>query len=254
MKEGRLKDQICVIFGGATGIGFAIARGFVREGAIVIPVGRRAERLEQAIRELGLEGQVPVLRTDATDERQVQSTAETLERCFGRVDVLVNSQGTIVRKPALDLSPEDWDRVVNTNLRSLFLTCVAFGRGMIARRKGKIINIASLASELGLREVLPYGASKAGVMGLTRSLAIEWAPYNVQVNAIIPGVFITDLNREIFEKDPQRLQRILNRIPMGRTGQVEELQEVALLLASSGSDYITGQSIAVDGGLLAYGF
>lgn len=254
MKEGRLKDQICVIFGGATGIGFAIARGFVREGAIVIPVGRRAERLEQAIRELGLEGQVPVLRTDATDERQVQSTAETLERCFGRVDVLVNSQGTIVRKPALDLSPEDWDRVVNTNLRSLFLTCVAFGRGMIARRKGKIINIASLASELGLSEVLPYCASKAGVMGLTRSLAIEWAPYNVQVNAIIPGVFITDLNREIFEKDPQRLQRILNRIPMGRTGQVEELQEVALLLASSGSDYITGQSIAVDGGLLAYGF
>ncbi len=254
MKEGRLKDQICVIFGGATGIGFAIARGFVREGAIVIPVGRRAERLEQAIRELGLEGQVPVLRTDATDERQVQSTAETLERCFGRVDVLVNSQGTIVRKPALDLSPEDWDRVVNTNLRSLFLTCVAFGRGMIARRKGKIINIASLASELGLSEVLPYCASKAGVMGLTRSLAIEWAPYNVQVNAIIPGVFITDLNQEIFEKDPQRLQRILNRIPMGRTGQVEELQEVALLLASSGSDYITGQSIAVDGGLLAYGF
>jgi NAD(P)-dependent dehydrogenase (short-subunit alcohol dehydrogenase family) len=184
----------------------------------------------------------------------VTSLKELRDRCvreLGRVDILVAAAGVTKRVPTLRMDESDWNRILDTNLTGVLRTCQVFGALMVEQKHGRIIALASLASFVGLHEVAAYTASKAGVAGLTRALAVEWARHGVTVNAIAPGVFETDLNRELLKSG--RGQEFLMRTPMARFGRVEELAGTAVFLASDAASFITGQLIAVDGGFLASG-
>jgi NAD(P)-dependent dehydrogenase (short-subunit alcohol dehydrogenase family) len=172
-------------------------------------------------------------------------------RDLGGIDILVAAAGVTKRVPTLEMADADWHRIIDTNLTGVLRACQVFGAPMVARKSGRVITIASLASFIGLHEVAAYTASKAGVAGLTRALAVEWAPHGVTVNAIAPGVFETDLNREILKSG--RGQEFLMRTPMKRFGKIEELVGAAVFLASDAGNFVTGQLIAVDGGFLASG-
>ncbi|HUM05994.1 MAG TPA: SDR family oxidoreductase [Terriglobales bacterium] len=248
-----LKSRTAVVIGGTSGIGLALARGLAEAGADVIPSGRRADRVEHAaaeIRELGRRSLVSVC--DISDRASLEHFRDAVAKEFRAVDILVNCAGTTIKVPTLDLAERDWNRVVDTNLNGTLRACQAFGRQMIERRYGRIINIASLASFAGWYEVAAYAASKSAVVSLTKTLAVEWAKYGVCVNAIAPGVFRTDLNRALLDGTP-RGEELLMRTPMRRFGQVEELIGAAVFLASEAAGFVTGHVLAVDGGFLASG-
>ena len=248
-----LHGKVAVVLGGTSGIGQAIGRGFAKAGATVIASSRDQAKVDAEASELEALGSKTIrLASDVQDRASLEALCRKAVETFGRVDVLAVTSGILHKKPAEDILDADWDRVVDVNINGSFKANQIFGRQMIAQKSGSIINTASMTSFVSFGEVSPYGASKAGVLGLTRTFACEWAKHNVRVNAIAPGVFRTPLNTKALDI-PERLASIVARTPMGRVGNVDELQGIAILLASDASSFLTGQIIPVDGGFLAKG-
>lgn len=248
-----LKDRVAVVLGGTSGIGQAIARGFAQAGAITIASSRDQDRVNFMADEFDAMGTKTLrLTSDVQDRASLQRLCDEVVLAYGQVDVLMVASGTVKKTPAVDLTDEDWDRVVDVNLSGTFRANQIFGRQMLKQKKGSIINTCSMTTYVSFSDVSVYAATKAGVHMLTQSLACEWATQGVRVNAIAPGVFRTPLNTKALDI-PERLAAILGRTPMGRVGQVDELQGAAIYLASDASAFVTGQTIAVDGGFLAKG-
>jgi NAD(P)-dependent dehydrogenase (short-subunit alcohol dehydrogenase family) len=248
-----LTSKTAVVIGGTSGIGLTIAKGLAQAGANVVPTGRRTELVESAaaaIKKSG--GKTLAIPSDVTDRVSLEALLRAAAAEFGAVDILVNSAGTTKRTPTLDVSESEWNNILETNLNGTLRACQIFGRHMIERQRGRIINIASLSSFVALYEVAAYSASKAGVASLTKSLAIEWARHGVCVNAIVPGVLRTDLNAGLLD-GTARGKEFLMRTPMARFGKLEELVGAAVFLASDAASFVTGHLLVVDGGILASG-
>jgi NAD(P)-dependent dehydrogenase (short-subunit alcohol dehydrogenase family) len=248
-----LTDRVAFVTGGTSGIGRALALGLADAGADVVPSSRRQEQVEKTAAEIEGRGRRAVrIASDVTDRASLEAALLATVKNLGRVDILVNCAGTTKRTPTLDVPEEEWSRILETNLTGTLRACQIFGRHMLERGYGRIINIASLSSFVALFEVAAYGASKAAVAALTKSLAIEWGPRGVNVNAIAPGVFRTPLNQALLDGSP-RGQEFLVRTPMKRFGKVEELAGAAVFLASEAASFVNGEVLVVDGGFLASG-
>ncbi len=247
-----LKGKVALAIGGTSGIGRQIALAFADAGAAVVVASRTPEKVERTAAEIEARGGAARgLVADASDPEQVRDLVRRAAGAFAGIDILLNSQGITALKPAEEFTAEDYDRIMNTNLRGVFFACVEAGRHMLERGQGSIINIASLASFRGWGRAAIYSMSKFGVVSLTETLAREWAPRGVRVNAIAPGFFLTDLNRE--RLSPERKAEAIRRTPLGRFGELPELEGAAVFLASPAASYVTGATIRVDGGYLAMG-
>ncbi len=248
-----LKGKVAVVIGGTSGLGRAIALALAEAGADVAAPSRRMDQVENVALEIEKRGRRSLRATcDVADRASLEKLCEECLGAFEKVDILVNSAGRTKRAPTLDFSEPDWNTIMDTNLTGTLRACQIFGRHMIERRSGSIINIASLASDVALFEVAAYCASKAAVTSLTKSLGIEWARHGVRVNAIAPGVIPTPLNQKLLDGTP-RGQEFLTRIPMKRFGTPEEIAGAAVYLASDAATYITGEMLRVNGGMLASG-
>lgn len=248
-----LTKKTAVVIGGTSGIGLALTRALAQAGADVIPTGRRAEQVNAAVAEVRALDRRSLAQTcDVTDSASLEQLLQVVTGEFGSVQVLVNSAGRTKRTPTLEVPDSEWNGIFETNLNGTLRACQVFGRHMIERGYGRIINIASLSSFVALYEVAAYSASKAAVASLTKSLAIEWARSGVCVNAIAPGVFRTDLNSALLD-GTDRGREFLLRTPMKRFGKLDELGGAAVFLASEAASFITGHVLAVDGGFLASG-
>lgn len=249
----ELNGKVAVVIGGTSGIGLAIARGFADAGADVIPTSRRLEQVQAAAAEIEQRGRRSLrISSDVSDRNSLQQVLDEAIKAFGKVDILVNSAGRTKRAPTLDFSEEDWDSILDTNLTGTLRAAQVFGRHMLEREYGSIINIASLSTFVALYEVAAYSASKAAVASLTKSLAIEWSQRGVRVNAIAPGVFRTPLNEKLLD-ETERGREFLLRTPMRRFGNVDELAGAAIFLASDAASFVNGEILTVDGGFLASG-
>jgi gluconate 5-dehydrogenase len=247
----RLDGQVAVVTGGAGGLGAAIARGLAGAGAAVGVADVNAAQAKRVADEIaGAGGRALALEVDVASMESVRRMAAEVEARLGPVDVLVNSAGITHRAPAVDFPEAEWHRVIGVNLTGVFLPCHVIGRGMVARRRGRIVNIASIAGEIGLTGTVAYAASKGGVVMLTRALAVEWAPHNVRVNAIAPSWFESNIG-DIIHREPGYAERSMRRVPFGRMGKPDELIGAAVYLASEASSMVTGHVLAVDGGTLA---
>ncbi len=248
-----LEGKTAVVTGGTSGIGRAIAIGLAEAGADVVATGRRQQQMEEVAAEIEARGRKTLRQiADVCDRASLERLlAASLEK-FGKVDILVNCAGIAKRTPTLEASEDEWRDILDTNLIGTLRTCQIFGRPMLERGYGRIINIVSLTSFVAFTEVAAYAASKAALASLTRSLAVEWSKKGVMVNAIAPGVYRTDINAKLLDSTP-RGQEILMRTPMGRYGRPEELVGAAILLASDGASFIAGEVLVVDGGYLASG-
>ncbi|WP_366554340.1 SDR family NAD(P)-dependent oxidoreductase [Aquibaculum sediminis] len=251
-EDFSLQGRRALVIGGSGGIGLALARGFVASGATVLLAGRDQAKLQRAESELGqaVAGSF-VYTVDARSVSALETLAETVEREHGGLDILINCQGTTAIKPALELSESEWDAIIDTNLKSAFFACLAFGRRMLAHQRGAIINITSLAAHYGWANAAAYSASKMGLSGITQSLAAEWGEQGVRVNAIAPGFFMTDLNRERMPE--ARKEEARKRAAMKRMGELDELVGAAVYLASDASAFVNGSTLRVDGGYLSSG-
>ncbi|HEX8183359.1 MAG TPA: glucose 1-dehydrogenase [Blastocatellia bacterium] len=248
-----LSGKVAVVIGGTSGIGRAIAHGLAEAGADVVPTSRRTEQVRMAAREIEQRGRRTLeVASDVTDRASLARALDLCLAAFGKVDILVNSAGKTRRLATVDLSEADWEEIIDTNLTGVLRACQVFGRHMLERKAGRIINIASISSFVALYEVAAYSASKAAVASLTKSLAIEWSPHGICVNAIAPGVFRTALNEKLLD-ETARGQEFLLRTPVKRFGRVEELAGAAVFLASDAASFINGEVLVVDGGLLASG-
>ena len=248
-----LAGKTAVVIGGTSGIGRAIAHGLAEAGADVVPSSRRAAEVAKAAGEIRERGRKTIeVVSDVNDRPSLEKLLAACIETLGKVDILINCAGKTRRTPTIDVSEEEWDDILNTNVSGTLRACQVFGRHMIERKYGRIVNIASLSSFVALYEVAAYAASKAAVAMLTKSLAIEWAPHGVNVNAIAPGVFRTALNQKLLD-ETERGKEFLLRTPMKRFGKVEELAGAAVFLSSDAASFITGEILVVDGGFLASG-
>jgi NAD(P)-dependent dehydrogenase (short-subunit alcohol dehydrogenase family) len=249
----ELDGKLAVVIGGTSGIGRTLARGLAEAGADVVPSSRRMELVTETADEIESLGRRSLrVASDVANRASLDNLLRVVLERFDKVDILVNCAGFNQRAPTLDFPESDWERLLDTNLTGTLRACQVFGRHMIGRGYGRIINIASMSSFLALFEVAAYSASKAAVASLTKSLAIEWAAHRVSVNAIAPGFFRTPLTEKLVMGTP-RGQEILMRTPMRRFGELSELVGVAIFLASDAASFVTGTVIVVDGGYLASG-
>ena len=247
----NLSGKRALITGGTQGIGFSIAKGLGLAGASLVINARNSEKLTQCIQELqSLKIEATGALFDVTNAESVKEAINHIETHIGPIDILVNNAGIIRRAPAEELPEEDWNEVILTNLTAPFMVSKYVGRHMIKRQRGKIINICSLMSELGRDTVSAYAAAKGGIKMLTRNLATEWAPHNIQINGIGPGYIATPINTSYREAGNPLNDYIVSRTPAGRWGTPEDLVGAAVFLASGASDFVNGQIIYVDGGLL----
>jgi NAD(P)-dependent dehydrogenase (short-subunit alcohol dehydrogenase family) len=248
-----LSEKTAVVIGGTSGIGLAMALGLAQAGANVVATSRRQEQVNEAADTLEALGRRTLRSTsDVADRATLQQLCGDVLREFGQVDILINCAGKIKREPTLTVSEEMWDDIMNTNVTGTLRACQIFGKTMLERGSGKIINIASLNTFVSLKEVTAYACSKAAVGALTKSLAVEWSSRGVNVNAIAPGVFRTALNQKLLDES-ERGKELRMRTPMNRFGTTDELVGSAIFLASDASNFVTGEILVVDGGFLASG-
>ena len=248
-----LGGKVAVVVGGSTGIGRALSLGLAEAGADVVACARRKDPVAEVAAEIEARGRRTLrLTVDITDRGSLEAARSEVLTRLGRVDILVNSAGRIKRTPVLELGEEEWAGILETNLTGTLRACQVFAPPMIERGWGRIVNIASLNSFVAFFEVAAYAASKAGVTGLTRALAVEWGPRGVNVNAIAPGVFRTAFNQSLLD-GTERGKELKMRTPLKRFGRVEEVVGACVFLASDGASFVNGQVIAVDGGFLASG-
>jgi len=242
-----------VVVGGTSGLGRAISLGLASAGADVVAASRREEEVGRVAQEIECKGRRSLrITADVRDRASLETLHSAVLENFNRVDILFNCAGMTMRVPTLECSEEDWSTIIDTNLTGTLRSCQIFGRTMIEQRYGHIVNIASLATMVAFRDVAAYGASKAAVGALTKSLAVEFAPYGVTVNAIAPGVFPTALNGELVS-NTDRGRELLMRTPMNRFGDVDEIAGGAIYLASDAASFVTGQILVIDGGYMASG-
>jgi len=248
-----LEGKVAVVTGGTSGIGRALSLGLAEAGADVVATARRQQQVDETADAIeGFGKRTLRLTSDVCDRTSLDAVLAAALAHFEKVDILINCAGRIKRTPTLTMAEDEWTAILDTNLTGTLRACQAFGKHMLTRGYGRIINITSLNSYVALNEVAAYAASKAGVSSLTRSLAVEWSKKGVTVNAIAPGVFRTELNAQLLDSTP-RGQELLMRTPMGRFGRTDELVGAAIYLASDASSFVTGQTIIVDGGFLASG-
>ncbi len=248
-----LAGKVAVVTGGTSGIGRALSLGLADAGADVIATARRQQQVDDTADAIEAKGRKTLrLASDVSDRASIEALLAAAVEKFGKVDILINCAGRTKRSSTLTVPEEEWAAIMDTNLTGTLRACQVFGKHMLVRGYGRIINIASLTSFVAMMEVAAYGASKTAVISLTKSLAVEWSKNGVTVNAIAPGVFRTALNSALLDGTP-RGQELLMRTPMGRFGKTEELVGAAIFLASDASAFVTGHILAVDGGFLASG-
>ena len=249
-----LKGKVAIVTGGNGGIGLGMARGLADAGADIVVAARDATKSRAAVSDLGKRGvRATAVATDVTDPGSVASLVAAAVKEFGRIDILVNNAGTNIRKPVHELALEEWHKVIETNLTSAFLCAQAVYPEMKKAGGGKIINIGSMLSIFGTGFAPAYGASKGGIVQLTKSIAAAWAADNIQANAVLPGWIDTELTRGAREQVPQLHENVLRRTPARRWGTIDDMAGVAVFLASPASDFVTGTAIPIDGGYAALG-
>jgi NAD(P)-dependent dehydrogenase (short-subunit alcohol dehydrogenase family) len=247
----RLDGQVALVTGASKGLGRSMARALADAGSDLIITSRNLEEAQEAALEIERTGRRALaLQADVTDRAQVAEMARRGTKAFGKIDILINNAGINIRRPTLEVEDDHWDPVIDINLKGSLLCSQAVAPGMIERRYGRIVNLGSILSSISIAGRAAYASSKHGVLGLTRTLALEWAQYGVTVNCLCPGPFETPMNRQLMN-DPAAYQAFLAKIPMGRWGQPEELGGAIVFLTSAASSFMTGAALYIDGGWTA---